>query len=123
MPYITSWERIAMQKGMEQGLQQGIQQGMEQGQRQVRVEFLLDVLEERFGLVSSDVAEKVKGIDDMGALKDLCRKAIQCGSLEEFWGNVEEMKAMSCISLFCAGARKREPDVSRSKPNGKGQVA
>ncbi len=77
MPYVTSWARIAMQKGMEQGIQLGM---LQQG----RLEFLLDVLEERFGLVSSDVAEKVKDIDDMDALKDLFRKAIQCGSLEEF---------------------------------------
>lgn len=31
MPYITSVERIGMQRGLEQGLEQGLRQGLEQG--------------------------------------------------------------------------------------------
>ncbi|MBK6431837.1 hypothetical protein [Candidatus Amarolinea dominans] len=53
MPYITSVERIGMQRGIEQGIQQGIQQGMEQGMEQgSRVELLAAIelgLELRFG--------------------------------------------------------------------------
>ncbi len=32
MPYVTSVERIGIEKGMQQGMQQGIQQGIQQGE-------------------------------------------------------------------------------------------
>jgi predicted transposase YdaD len=36
MPYMTSWEEIAMEKGLEQGLQRGLEQGRELGLEQGR---------------------------------------------------------------------------------------
>ncbi len=38
MPYITSVERLGIQKGLQQGLEQGLQQGLEQGLQQGREE-------------------------------------------------------------------------------------
>lgn len=38
MPYLTSIERFAIERGFEQGMQQGMQQGVEQGVRQGTVE-------------------------------------------------------------------------------------
>ncbi len=34
MPYVTSWERIGIEKGLEQGLEKGLEQGLEQGREQ-----------------------------------------------------------------------------------------
>ena len=34
MPYITTAERIGIEKGMLEGMQQGIQQGIQQGLKQ-----------------------------------------------------------------------------------------
>ena len=36
MPYITSIERLGLEKGIEQGMEQGLQQGMQQGIQQGR---------------------------------------------------------------------------------------
>ena len=57
MPYVTSVERLGMQKGFEQGLQQGLQQGVQQGLQQgiqqgklqAAREMLLDAVAMRFG--------------------------------------------------------------------------
>ena len=76
MPYITSWERIAMQEGMEQGLQKGlVEDAREMG---------LEALEERFGNVVPNLADRIRGMEDRGALRSLHRLAVRAGSLGEF---------------------------------------
>ncbi|MEO5326974.1 MAG: hypothetical protein H7829_01895, partial [Magnetococcus sp. THC-1_WYH] len=69
MPYITSVERIGMEKGFQKGIQQGIQQGIQIGEQRGEqrgtlngmIEILLDQLQEKFGPVpewgSSKLAE------------------------------------------------------------------
>ena len=46
MPYITSVERLGIQKGLQQGLEQGLQQGLEQGLQQGLEQGLLQGREE-----------------------------------------------------------------------------
>ena len=72
MPYITSVERIGMEKGLQQGLQQGFG------------EMILEALDERFGGVPSDISNAVDQIESRDTLKFLHRHAIRCASLEEF---------------------------------------
>ena len=60
MPYVTSVERLGMQKGFEQGLQQGLRQGLQQGQLQTAREMLLEVVAKRFGRVPEDVLAVVR---------------------------------------------------------------
>ena len=72
MPYITSVERIGMQKGIEKGL-------LEEGR-----EMVLEALDERFGEVPDDVSNAVTKIEDRDRLKSLHRYAIRCESLDEF---------------------------------------
>ena len=65
--------------------EKGIEQGIEQGSRERAVEYLLDVLEIRFGLATSDpLAARIRAIDDVQRLKQLFRAAIQVPSLEAF---------------------------------------
>ena len=76
MPYVTSWERIAMQKGMEQGLQQGL---LEEGRTMI-----LEALEERFGGLVPSLVEGIKEVEDQGTLRKLHRLAVRAESLKEF---------------------------------------
>ena len=62
MPYITSVERIGMQRGLEQGIQQGIQQGVQQGVQQGQAEMVLRVLNRRFGAISADLTASICGL-------------------------------------------------------------
>ena len=55
MPYVTSWERIAMEKGVE-----------------------------RFGVASLRVAEQIGEIEDQDVLRRVLRLAVHVDSLEEF---------------------------------------
>ena len=65
--------------------EKGIEQGIEQGSRERAVEYLLDVLEIRFGLAASDpLAARIRAIKDVQRLKQLFRAAIQVLSLEAF---------------------------------------
>ncbi len=68
MPYITSWERIAMRKGMLEGVS----------------EMVLEALEERFGEVPEDVRKAVVAMENKDELKKLFRQAMRASSLGEF---------------------------------------
>jgi len=68
MPYVTSVERIGMEKGMEKGFR----------------EMVLEALDERFGEVPSFVSNTVDQIENIDVLKSLHRRAIRCISPEEF---------------------------------------
>ena len=72
MPYITSWERIAMRKGMEIGMLEGVS------------EMVLEVLEERFGEVPEYVRKTVVSIENKDELKKLFKQAMRVSSLGEF---------------------------------------
>jgi len=76
MPYITSVERIGMERGIEEGLQRGL---LEDGR-----EMVLEALDERFSEVPSFISNTVNQIEDRDMLKFLHRHAIRCVSLEEF---------------------------------------
>ena len=64
MPYMTSWERIAMRKAIR--------------------EAVLDVLDERFGEVPEEVKGKIEAIYDTEGLKRLHRQAVRVTNLSEF---------------------------------------
>lgn len=59
MQYITSIERMGIQKGIEQGMQQGIEQGMQQGERLLLKRQLL----RRFGELSAHYQERLDQAD------------------------------------------------------------
>ncbi|WP_446011521.1 hypothetical protein [Candidatus Electrothrix sp.] len=92
MEYITSVERVGIEKGIKQGMLQGIEQGMLQGIEQGIEQgmllntrgVLLEVLSLRFGPPTVDLCELVEGITDYETLKRLHRSAVLCSSLEEF---------------------------------------
>ena len=73
-----------IQKGIKQGLEQGIKQGIQQGLLLEAQEMLLELLEERFGIVPRSIAKKIKEIDSREVVKGLFKIAIRVNSLEEF---------------------------------------
>ena len=88
MPYVTSVERLGMQKGFEQGLQQGLQQGVQQGLQQGKLqaarEMLLEVVAMRFGGVPDDVLAVVRRLETIEPLHALLRQALTSTNLEAF---------------------------------------
>lgn len=76
MPYITSVERIGIQKGLKQGLQQG---ALGESQK-----LIIETLDERFGAVPSFISDAILQIRDHNQLRALHRRAIRSTSIEEF---------------------------------------
>ena len=56
MAYVTSIERIGIEKGVQQGLLQGLQQGLQQGESKL----LRKQLERRFGVLPTWASDKLK---------------------------------------------------------------
>jgi hypothetical protein len=72
MPYITSIERIGIEKGLEQGRLAMARENVEQ------------VLETRFGAVPASVHEKIQSLEDLDELREFHKSAIQAESLIAF---------------------------------------
>jgi hypothetical protein len=75
MEYVTTIERMGIEKGLERGLEQGVRQGS------CRV--LLRILRARFGEAAEALREKLAklNVEQLDALTD---KAVVAQSLEEF---------------------------------------
>ncbi len=88
MPYVTSVERIGIEKGLEQGIQQGVRQGLQQGIQQGSLtqarEMLIEALFACFVEVPQDVLATVQAIDDKERLKNLIRWAIHSDTVDVF---------------------------------------
>jgi len=92
MQYVTSFERIGMEKGLQQGLEKGLQQGLEkglrQGRRQGQIEqsqtAVIDALTIRFQTVPISMINQVLRCENVALLQNLHRQAITIPSLVEF---------------------------------------
>jgi hypothetical protein len=69
MPYVTTAERIGMQKG--------IKEGIKEGERKKSQDAIVEVLETRFECVSASLKSKIKKIEDLGILSTLLKKSAQ----------------------------------------------
>ena len=76
MPYVTSVEKIGIEKGMLQGMLLEAQ------------DMLIEVLTERFGEVNAEMSKQIKRIDSRERLKDLLRQVLRVKNFEEFGGKV-----------------------------------
>ena len=97
MEYITSFERIGMQKGLQQGIQQGLQQGLQQGVEKGQIKqgqiALIDVLNVRFATIPTPIITTLLDCDNLTRLQELLRQAITVPSLEEFEALLRQMPA------------------------------
>ena len=86
------WEEIKMldifEIAREEGLKEGLEKGIEQGRDLERVEstrnMLLEALIERFSIVSAQVSEQIRALQNQDVLKGLFHQALRCQSLQEF---------------------------------------
>ncbi len=69
MPYITTAEKIGIEKGIQQGIQQGIRQGIQQGIRQGLLKAIKLGLELKFGTEGLRIYPKIKKIEDADILE------------------------------------------------------
>jgi hypothetical protein len=72
MPYVTSVEKIGIEKGMQQGMLLKAR------------DMLIEVLTERFGGVKGELSEQIKRIDSRERLKNMLRQALRVKSFDEF---------------------------------------
>ena len=67
MPYVTSWERYGIEKGLQQAFQ----------------EVIADVLEAKFGKAGKRLMKKVRGIRKSEELRTLLRACLAAETLQE----------------------------------------
>jgi len=71
-------------EGIEKGIEKGIEEGIEKGEIKALQGAILDILEERFGMIKKGTGKKLELIDDPAVLKSLHKKSIKVASLVEF---------------------------------------
>ncbi len=88
MPYITSAERI----GIEKGRLEGRSEGLDLGQLFNAREMLLEALDARFSSnTPSDIKKQIQALNNKLMLKRLHRSAIQSKDIEEFRQSMEDL--------------------------------
>jgi len=80
MPYVTTGERIGIEKGLQQGLLEASRT------------MILEVLEEQFGQVPAALVAAIKQTEDRDLLHRLLRRAIRCTSVEEFQHTLDTLR-------------------------------
>jgi hypothetical protein len=95
MPYVTSIERIGMEKGMErgmeQGLEQGLEQGMEQGMEKEAVKFLSRLIVKRFQVDPDFVPPIFSGLSTE-EIEELGERFLEASSLDDIRAWAEEKR-------------------------------
>ena len=64
--------------------EEGIEKGIEKGLLQEAREMVIEALEERFGIVSGEIMERVHSIERREVMKELLRHAIRSERVEDF---------------------------------------
>jgi hypothetical protein len=86
MPYVTSIERDAIERGMQQGMLEGMQQGMQQGRQAGTLELLLRQLTRRCGPLDSRALERIRqlGIEQQEELGEALLDFASIADLERW---------------------------------------
>lgn len=75
MPYVTSFERVAMEKGLQKGREEGLVQGLHEG--------IALVLKAKFGAAGARLARKVRAVRDVEQLRVLLKALDSTKTLDE----------------------------------------
>ncbi len=79
MPYVTSVERLGLERGRKEGLRKGLKKGRQEGQRE-GIE--LD-LETTFDVVDAHLLEEIRGLKDVGKLRIIARALKKAKTLNQ----------------------------------------
>jgi flagellar biosynthesis/type III secretory pathway protein FliH len=63
MPYITSLEKLGLERGLQQGLQQGLEQGKQEGVLEGEINILSRQLKRKFSPLSTNYQQRLKSAD------------------------------------------------------------
>jgi predicted transposase YdaD len=86
MPYVTSIERLALQKGHQKGRQEGRQEGKQEGVR----ESIVETLQVRFERVAPELIAILEQIQELQVLRDIHKLAVTASSLTAFTERLSE---------------------------------
>lgn len=81
MRYVSSVERIGIEKGREQGLQQGREQGLQQGEALA----LQRLLRKRFGAIPSEISARIAAAS-LSEIEGWFDQAIEAGRIDDVFG-------------------------------------
>jgi flagellar biosynthesis/type III secretory pathway protein FliH len=94
MPYITSAERIGIEKGRLEGRTEGLDLGRDEGMLFNAREMLLEALDEKFSSnTPADIKKQIQALNNKIMLKRLLRSSIESKDIEEFRKTLEELTA------------------------------
>jgi flagellar biosynthesis/type III secretory pathway protein FliH len=95
MPYVTSFERFGLERGMMQGMTQGMEQGMKQGMKQGEAKGRREgeavglktgialALKAKFGTAGSGLIARVKRMNDLERLRMIANRLATATTLDE----------------------------------------
>ena len=72
------------QIGRHEGRHEGRQEGRQEGAIEEAYELVLEVLSEKFGIVPSDIIDKIKAITHRETFKILMKQIMRCDDLDQF---------------------------------------
>ena len=90
MELLTTFERVAIERGRAEGLQLGKQEGLRLGKQEGLQQGLLVLLSTRFGLLPERITQWVRSLTDIERLNVLLMKAITAPTLAEFERNLDQ---------------------------------
>ena len=92
MPYITSAERIGIEKGRLEGRSEGLDLGMDKGQLLNAREMLLEALDEKFSTnTPADIKKQIQALNNKIMLKRLLRSTFRSKDIEEFRQSMKDL--------------------------------
>lgn len=87
MPYVTSVERIGIEKGRAEGMKEGMKEGLKEGMK----EGILLALDVKFGAAASELAPDVERLLDIDGLRSFSDAIKQSSSLDVLRQRLAEM--------------------------------
>lgn len=90
MELLTTFERVAIERGRTEGLQLGKQEGLQLGKQEGLQQGLIVLLSTRFGLLPERITQWVRSLTDIERLNVLLMKAITAPTLAEFERNLDQ---------------------------------
>jgi hypothetical protein len=94
MPYVTSAERIGIEKGRLEGRSEGMDLGMDKGMLFNAREMLLEALDEKFSSdTPADIKQQIQALNNKIMLKKLLRSTFRSKDIDDFRKTLEEITA------------------------------